>query len=304
MSRQAPDPQIPFIQVDRSSGQRAALVASACGLSPQFARGAMLAFWESFGDRRYLAKIIMAGGEAIVLTGKELAVRLRMAFGQGLDPAVLIEAGFLEPIYGGGSGGDATHFRVRGASRLLKTERGRLIRAGLLKTRVHGKGVAPPMAPPHDPPWHPLEGATEVIGHRSEVKRKEEEADMSAAPTAPGPSQLQEAWNSGRPTQLPAWREMTKGRRATADNRLASRPLAEWVQVIARIRQSAFCLGENDRGWVASPDWLLRPDTATRVLEGKYDNRGKPHGVRETTDEEWQRKMAHYKTDANGDLIL
>ena len=25
--------------------------------------------------------------------------------------------------------------------------------------------------------------------------------------------------------------------------------------------------------WVATFDWLLKPDTATRVLEGQYDNR-------------------------------
>jgi hypothetical protein len=36
---------------------------------------------------------------------------------------------------------------------------------------------------------------------------------------------------------------------------------------------SPFCRGETgDRGWRASFDFLLKPDTATKVLEGKYDD--------------------------------
>jgi hypothetical protein len=41
---------------------------------------------------------------------------------------------------------------------------------------------------------------------------------------------------------------------------------------VKRIASSAFCTGTNDRGWRATPDWLLRPDTAAKVLEGKYDD--------------------------------
>lgn len=45
---------------------------------------------------------------------------------------------------------------------------------------------------------------------------------------------------------------------------------------MGRISTSDFCRGKNERGWVATFDWLLQPDTAIKVLEGKYDNRGKP----------------------------
>ena len=47
----------------------------------------------------------------------------------------------------------------------------------------------------------------------------------------------------------------------------------EWTAVIQRIQASDFCSGAGNTGWVATFDWLLKPDTATKVLEGKYDNR-------------------------------
>ena len=34
---------------------------------------------------------------------------------------------------------------------------------------------------------------------------------------------------------------------------------------------SPFCLGAGSRGWKADIDWFLRPDTVTRIMEGKYD---------------------------------
>lgn len=58
-----------------------------------------------------------------------------------------------------------------------------------------------------------------------------------------------------------------------------------WNQAIQRIRNSRFCSGENDRGWVASFDWFIQPDTCLKVMEGKYDNRNGNHGyAREKPD--------------------
>lgn len=45
-----------------------------------------------------------------------------------------------------------------------------------------------------------------------------------------------------------------------------------WVGVVRKISASSFCLGKNDRDWKADIDFLIRPDTASKVLEGKYDN--------------------------------
>lgn len=48
-----------------------------------------------------------------------------------------------------------------------------------------------------------------------------------------------------------------------------------WVRVIQKVNTSPFCLGSNERQWFADIEWLVRPDTCHRVLEGKYDEKKK-----------------------------
>lgn len=52
----------------------------------------------------------------------------------------------------------------------------------------------------------------------------------------------------------------------------------EWTEVIVRISKSDFCQGKNNTGWAATFDFLIRPDTHLKVMEGKYDNRNSNHG--------------------------
>lgn len=47
----------------------------------------------------------------------------------------------------------------------------------------------------------------------------------------------------------------------------------DYPEALKRIPASSFLRGENDRGWRADVDWFLRPDTVTRILEGRYDDR-------------------------------
>ena len=84
---------------------------------------------------------------------------------------------------------------------------------------------------------------------------------------------LRGIWNEHRAQTQPEWREMGAKRRKAAQARVRERSLDEWEAVVKRIAASAFCRGENERGWRADPDFLLRPDTAAKVLEGKYDDR-------------------------------
>lgn len=61
-----------------------------------------------------------------------------------------------------------------------------------------------------------------------------------------------------------------------------------WREAIERIKASPFCSGKNDRGWRANFDWLIKPGTATKVLEGQYDGQGnkKPFSIKELLEEE------------------
>ena len=48
-----------------------------------------------------------------------------------------------------------------------------------------------------------------------------------------------------------------------------------WITLIKRINESAFCHGKNTRKWNASFDFLIRPDTPAKIMEGLYDNEEK-----------------------------
>ena len=91
---------------------------------------------------------------------------------------------------------------------------------------------------------------------------------------APDASALQMLWNERTTPPIARCRELSTKRRRQIRSRLTERPLTEWAEVIERIERSTFCRGQNDRGWIASFDWLIgAPDVAVKVLEGKYDDR-------------------------------
>lgn len=105
----------------------------------------------------------------------------------------------------------------------------------------------------------------------------ESQALAPLAPRRVAPADLAELWNSNR-GPLPKCVELTDKRKRQALQRIRERPnLEDWRQIIRRIAASRFCRGENDRGWRASFDWMLQPDTPAKVLEGKYDSFSRLH---------------------------
>ena len=54
--------------------------------------------------------------------------------------------------------------------------------------------------------------------------------------------------------------------------------VANYEQAVLRVQKSDFLTGRTptERGWVASFDWMLRPDTVAKIMEGKYDNVARP----------------------------
>lgn len=102
---------------------------------------------------------------------------------------------------------------------------------------------------------------------------REQEGKGKAA--VPRPADLLAVWNEHR-GELPEASKLTADRERHATSRLREQPdLSIWAAVVKRMAESAFCRGENDRGWRADVDFLLRPGTSAKVLEGKYDDRGR-----------------------------
>jgi hypothetical protein len=91
-----------------------------------------------------------------------------------------------------------------------------------------------------------------------------------------GDHPLVEVWNEHRGT-LPRAVSCEGSRKKHADARWKARPDRRfWAEIIERIAGSPFCCGESERGWRADFDFLVKPDTVAKVLEGKYDPRPGP----------------------------
>ncbi len=107
-------------------------------------------------------------------------------------------------------------------------------------------------------------------------------APAEPAAARPAPEDLQAVWNANKAPEMPAWEEMPAKRREKAKARLKERSLEEWRTVVTRLAMSSFARGmkpgRDGRTWRADPDFLLQPEAATKILEGKYDDDPKSPG--------------------------
>lgn len=110
----------------------------------------------------------------------------------------------------------------------------------------------------------------------NERTNKTNEQDVQDEQQVPRDEMLRNVWNKNRGS-LSECRELSDKRRKAARALLLLKPDENyWVQVVQKIAASKFCNGGGSTGWRADFDWLLRPDTHLRVLEGKYDDAQKP----------------------------
>lgn len=94
------------------------------------------------------------------------------------------------------------------------------------------------------------------------------------------PEDLMRWWNEVADPTLARIIDLTPSRISKARARLKQYPdEAIWVQAMEKINASKFCLGKvpikgvRTKPWKATFDWLMKPDTITKILEGQYDNK-------------------------------
>ena len=85
---------------------------------------------------------------------------------------------------------------------------------------------------------------------------------------------LAAVWNSLTADVLPSVRDLSPARmtalRARIKDHWARDPAEGFRTFVQRIMRSDFLKGENERGWRADFDFVLRPDKAQKILEGGY----------------------------------
>jgi uncharacterized protein YdaU (DUF1376 family) len=168
--------------------------------------------------------------------------------------------------------------RVRAAENVEKRRQ-----AGIASANARAKKASAPNERPADVPTHVpthVEAPLEQNGRPSPSPCSSEQVastnvEVSAEPTERPLTKHEviEAWQTRMvPLGFPAIRKMNGQRERLLRARLKDSTLDEWLDAMAALERSAFCRGENPRGWRADFDFLLQPKSFTGLLEGKYDH--------------------------------
>lgn len=106
------------------------------------------------------------------------------------------------------------------------------------------------------------------------------------------PTPLVHLWNELAHPNMPRVDDFKSGqpRYRSARSRLLEKPELEyWRGVIERMNVSSFCRGEvtakdGRKAWVGNFEFMVRPDSARKVLAGNYDDPGQSPGARDWKD--------------------
>jgi len=74
---------------------------------------------------------------------------------------------------------------------------------------------------------------------------------------------------------LPPIKAITQKRKQAISARIREHGQEAVYEMLKKAGRSCFLAGQNKNGWVATFDWLFKPNNFVKVLEGNYDNRDK-----------------------------
>jgi len=108
------------------------------------------------------------------------------------------------------------------------------------------------------------------------------ERGNASLPKAFNCGEVLDEWNKNADNvRLPRCLQLSDKRRRYVEARLRDPFFSEnWRAALGKISESTFCKGTNDRGWKATFDWFIRPDSVAKTMEGQYDNRAETHQQR------------------------
>lgn len=96
---------------------------------------------------------------------------------------------------------------------------------------------------------------------------------------------------------LPKVVKLTDKRKGHLAARLKEYGLDVWKEAMERAGRSPFLCGHNDRKWKADLDFMLRPDSVAKILEGKYDGKGAmppAAPIDGSIEATWRRRLANW----------
>jgi hypothetical protein len=154
----------------------------------------------------------------------------------------------------------------------------------LIPEAILHDAASAPGSHPADPPPTMINATAKRAGTGTGTGTGTQSGANAPGPNGPpSPAWLAETWNqhSGSLKKLQEPQSLSSDRERAARARLKEKPEPRmWVEVISRMAKNSFCLGkknsEKHKHWKADFDWLIRPGTVDRFLEGKYDDANAP----------------------------
>lgn len=144
------------------------------------------------------------------------------------------------------------------------------------------EGPAPKARPKGDAPKAQPQGIGPPNLTKPNLTKEDTNVSLSTAVDTPSPQErIDEAWKNAK--GVSGFRDWTKKRQTALRERVKTQVAGKpWLVVAIYVLESKFplkCFSEPG-GFVPNIDWFLRPDTVTRILEGRMDftPRGSPDG--------------------------
>lgn len=174
----------------------------------------------------------------------------------------------------------------------LPTTRNKLIQQGVIFFQKKGKRGVPQYSLGallgNDTPFQLLPKSGHKHGHKPRVNTginpasyKEEDKSIIKPPTPKGESEVKLNYNQLEAQIVVKWNQLPppirklRGQLTKSAHKVFLRRikedefLADWEEAIDSIAFDPHCLGNNDRGWVATIDYFLRPETIGKLLSRK-----------------------------------
>lgn len=86
------------------------------------------------------------------------------------------------------------------------------------------------------------------------------------------PEHVIEVWNDlACRRRLKPVQRLSPERRKTLNTRIGQHPIEDFTEAIGAIDRSPFLCGDNERGWRANFDWMLKSANFNKLIEGTYD---------------------------------
>ena len=102
-------------------------------------------------------------------------------------------------------------------------------------------------------------------------KRNKNENDIPSEAVRPSDVQrIIDSWNSLGLNKVKAINPDTS-RYAMLRKRLKDYGVDTIVEGVEKIRHSSFLQGHNNKGWIVTFDWFIKPDNFQKVIDGNYD---------------------------------